>query len=297
MRYHIPVLLHEVLDGLDVKAGGRYIDATIGDGGHAKAMTDRGGTVLGIDQDPEAIKRVSERLRQEIEKGKLRVVHDNFDHIEEMAIKHGFTNVDGILFDLGMSSFQIEESGRGFTFGKDEPLDMRMDAESSVTAADLVNALGKKELTELFRRFGQVERAALVAGRIIEKRKERPITTTIQLADLVSTILPRHGRLHPATKIFMALRMAVNDELGNLERTLPKAVTLLRPSGPPAGRAGRLAVLSFHEGEDRVVKTFFRSNRTTISEVHPSPFFPSEEERSLNPRARSARLRIGRKET
>lgn len=290
MRYHEPVLVNEVLEGLDVKPGGRYIDATIGDGGHAKAIIDRGGVVLGIDQDRDAMKRVSERLRREIEIEKLKIMKGNFEDIAMIATQNNFQHVDGILFDLGMSSYQIDESGRGFTFGRDEPLDMRMDAESSVTAADLVNALGKKELAELFRRFGQVERATLVAGRIIEKRKERPITTTIQLADLVSTILPRHGRLHPATKIFMALRMAVNDELGNLERTLPKAVTLLRPSG-------RLAVLSFHEGEDRVVKTFFRSNRTTISEIHPSLFFPSEEERSRNPRARSARLRIGRKET
>lgn len=288
MRYHIPVLLHEVLDGLDTKPGGRYIDATIGDGGHTKAIIDHGGVVLGIDRDDEALKRVSERMRFEIEIEKLKIMKGNFEDIAMIATQNNFQYVDGILFDLGMSSFQIEESGRGFTFQKDEPLDMRMDSTLSVTAADLVNALGKKELFDVFTKFGQVERAHRLVEKIVESRKERPIQTTTQLADVVFSVNPRRGRLHPATKIFMALRMAVNDELGSLERTLPKAVTLLRPSG-------RLAVLSFHEGEDRVVKTFFRSNRTTISEIHPSPFFPSEKERSWNPRARSARLRIGRK--
>lgn len=287
-RYHEPVLVNEVLAGLDVKPGGRYIDATIGDGGHAKAIVDHGGVVLGIDQDSDAIKRVSERVREEIERGDVRIVQGNFNHIGDIARESGFNQVDGVLFDLGMSSFQIEESGRGFTFQKNESLDMRMDRDLPVTAADLVNALGKRELTELFRRFGQVERAPLVAGTIVEERKQRPIVTTTQLADLISRVNPRHGRLHPATKVFMALRLAVNDELGNLERALPQACELLVATG-------RLAVLSFHEGEDRIVKTFFRSHQTTIEEVQPSPIVPSEEERLRNPRARSARLRIGGK--
>lgn len=284
--YHEPVLVNEVLEGLRVHEDGRYIDATVGDGGHTKEIIDRGGAVLGIDQDSEVIKRVSERLREEIEKGDLRVVQGNFDQIKEMATKHGFTNVDGVLFDLGMSSFQIEESGRGFSFLKDEPLDMRMDTDLSVTAADLVNALGKRELTDLFRRFGQVERASIVAGKIVESRKERPFMTTIQLADLVSRVNPRRGRLHPATKVFMALRMAVNDELDNLERALPQAVDLLRS-------AGRLAVISFHEGEDRIVKEFFRKEHERIDEIRPSPMLSPDEEIARNPRSRSARLRIG----
>lgn len=286
VRYHEPVLVHEVLEGLNVHEDGRYIDATIGDGGHTDAIVDHGGEVLGIDQDSEAIKRVSERLREEIEKGELRVMQGNFDHIGDIARENGFNQVDGVLFDLGMSSFQIKESGRGFSFLKDEPLDMRMDADLSVTAADLVNALGKRELTELFRRFGQVERAPLVAGKIVEERKQRPIVTTTQLADLVSRVTPRRGRLHPATKVFMALRMAVNDELGTLEHALSQAVDLLRP-------AGHLAVISFHEGEDRIVKGFFRQEFGRIDEVRPSPISPTDEEIARNPRSRSARLRIG----
>lgn len=285
-RYHEPVLVNEVLEGLDVKPGGRYIDATIGDGGHAKGIMDRGGMVLGIDQDREAIERVSMRLKKEIEQGDLRTVQGNFDHIGDIARENGFNRVDGILFDLGMSSFQIEESGRGFSFQQDEPLDMRMDGDLSVTAADLVNALGKRELTELFRRFGQVERAPLVAGTIVEERKQRPIVTTTQLSDLVSRVNPRRGRLHPATKVFMALRLAINDEFGNLERALPQACELLVA-------AGRLAVVSFHEGEDRIVKGFFRLESGRIDEIRLSPISPTDEEIARNPRSRSARLRIG----
>ena len=286
IRYHEPVLINEVLEGLNVREGGRYIDATIGDGGHSKGIMDRGGVVLGIDQDKEAIVRVSERLSTEIEKGNLRVMQGNFSHIGDIVRENGFNQVDGVLFDLGMSSYQIEESGRGFTFQKDEPLDMRMDRDLSVTAADLVNALGKRELTELFRRFGQVERAPLVAGKIVEERTRRPIVTTTQLVDLVSRVNPRRGRLHPATKVFMALRLAVNNELGNLELALPQALSLLRP-------AGRLAAISFHEGEDRIVKGFFRRESGRIDEIRPSPMQPTEEEIARSPGSRSARLRIG----
>lgn len=284
LTYHEPVLVHEVLDGLDVRPGGRYIDATLGDGGHAKAMIGRGGIVLGIDRDGEALKRVSERMRFEMKTEKLKIMKGNFEDIAMIATQNNFRHVDGILFDLGMSSYQIDESGRGFSFQHNEPLDMRMGRDLSVSAADLVAALGKKELTELFRKFGQVERASRIAEAIVALRKDRPIRTTIQLADLVSSILPRHGRLHPATKVFLALRIAVNDEVGSFERALPQACELLMAGG-------RLAVISFHEGEDRIVKNFLKQPHD-LQMISDSPMTPTTDEIERNPRARSAKLRI-----
>ena len=321
--------------GLKVRAGGRYIDATVGDGGHTAEILKKGGIVLGLDRDEMAIERTRQRFETEIEKGKLTLMKSNFDKLNEIvasfapvsslakfarspspiAIAPGkplaalgvasdgssltrkfanFANFggakptdkgfDGILFDLGMSSGQIEESGRGFSFQKDEPLDMRMDPELAVTAADLVNGLGKKELFELFVKLGQVERAKAVAEAIVRGRREKPIKTTAELAGLVEKVLPRKGRLHPATKVFMALRMAVNDELGSLERALPQATELLASEG-------RLAVISFHEGEDRIVKRFFREN-CQLEEINRKPIQAGADEVNVNPRARSAKLRI-----
>ncbi len=302
MKYHQPVLLNEVMEGLKVRAGGRYIDATVGDGGHTMEMLKRGAIVLGIDRDGEAIERTRQRFETEIEKGRLILMKSNFDKLNEivMSFAPDFANFDGakpvnrefdgILFDLGLRSGQLEDEGRGFSFQRDEPLDMRMDPELAVTAADLVNGLGKKELFELFVKLGQVERAKAVAEQIVRGRREKPIKTTAELAGLIESASPRRGHLHPATKAFMALRMAVNDELGSLERALPQAVGLL-VSG------GRLAVISFHEGEDRIVKRFFRrsgsSSLAKFAEVNKKPIGATAEEITMNPRARSAKLRIG----
>ncbi len=319
---HIPVLLDEVITGLKVRAEGKYIDATVGDGGHTMEMLKTGATVLGIDRDPAAIERTKRRLKKEIKEGKLILMRSNFDKLQEVAaifapvsslakfadqvgVLSGSTplrrprlhvdrlralergSFDGILFDLGLRSGQLEEGGRGFSFQRDEPLDMRMDRDLAVTAADLVNGLGKRELFELFVKLGQVDRAGAVAEQIVRRRQEKPIKTTAELAGLVEKVLPRRGKLHPATKVFMALRMAVNDELGSLERALPQACELLVPGG-------RLAVISFHGGEDRIVKRFFRSGGSgSLAEVNKKPIRPGEEEIRMNPRARSAKLRIG----
>lgn len=284
--YHKPVLVKEVLEALQIKKGGTYIDATLGDGGHTKQIVDHGGVVLGIDQDPEAIRRARERLEIEIERKQVKMANTNFEHLTEIARQEGFERVDGILFDLGMSSFQIV-SGRGFSFQSDEPLDMRMDPALSVTAADLVNALGKRELSELFGKYGHESNATKIASAIVNVRRQSPIQTTGQLSRMIEKVSPRKGKLHPATKIFMSLRMAVNDELGSLNRALPQTIEILRDGG-------RLAVVSFHEGEDRIVKMFIQDNPHLV-EMTTSPIIPSDREVFLNPRSRSAKLRVAEK--
>lgn len=284
--YHKSVLLTEVLTALNVTNGGRYIDATLGDGGHTSAIVDRGGVALGIDQDPDALTRASLRFKKELSDGRVTIVNANFDHLTEVAGSQGFTAVDGILFDLGMSSFQLV-SGRGFSFAVDEPLDMRMNPSLSVTAADLVNALGKRELGELFGKYGHESNATKIASAIVNARRQSPIQTTGQLSRMIEKVSPRHGKLHSATKIFMSLRMAVNDELGSLNRALPQTIELLRDGG-------RLAVVSFHEGEDRIVKTFIQDNPHLV-EMTTSPITPSDREVFLNPRSRSAKLRVAEK--
>jgi 16S rRNA (cytosine1402-N4)-methyltransferase len=285
-EYHIPVLINEVLAALNVRQGGRYIDATLGDGGHAKQIVGRGGIVLGIDQDPDAINRAKKRLEREIEKEKVTMMNVNFDHIGEVSREKGFTQADGILFDLGMSSFQLA-SGRGFSFTLDEPLDMRRDPTLSVTAADLVNALGKSELSELFGKYGHESHATKVASAIVNARRQSPIQTTGQLSRIIEKVSPRQGKLHPATKIFMSLRIAINDELGSLTQALPQAVELL-------AEKGRLLAISFHEGEDRIVKSFIQDNPHLV-EITESPVIPSDREVFLNPRSRSAKLRVAEK--
>lgn len=258
--YHTPVLLNEVLEVLDVKSGEKYIDCTFGGGGHSKAIVEAGGIVLGIDQDPEAHAQV----------------HGNFAHLKEIATKAGFTQVSGIIFDLGVSSHQLETDYRGFSLNKEAKLDMRMDPIiQTITAADLVNAGGERELASLFWRLGEEGNSRKIAKAIVSSR---PITTTTQLADVVSKVSHRNGfdRIHPATKVFQALRIAVNDELENLRLALPQAWELLKPGG-------KLAVISFHSLEDRIVKNFMKASELIR---------PTKEEKGVNPRARSGKLRV-----
>ncbi len=209
---HQSVLVKETIAALKICHGGKYIDATLGGGGHAAEILKRGGTVLGLDQDRKAIERLKKRFGEEIDRGKLTIMKSNFINIESIAQNNGFGKVDGILFDLGMSSDQFE-SGRGFSFIKDEPLDMRMDSDLGVTAADLVNALSQKELSILMMKLGQVERAREIAGAIVKRRKLHPVKTTKELVEIVSSVpvFRRQKDLHPSTKIFMALRIAVNN--------------------------------------------------------------------------------------
>jgi 16S rRNA (cytosine1402-N4)-methyltransferase len=299
-KSHIPVLYQEVLAGLRVKPGGRYIDGTVGGGGHARGIlvaSAPDGELLGIDADPMAVALAGEQLA---EFGKrVILVQGNFADLEEIALGHSFCPVDGILLDLGLSSMQLEAAGRGFSFQLDGPLDMRFDPNQTMTAADLVNTLSRQELADILFRYGEERQARRIARAIVA---ERPINTTGELAALVSASVGHREGIHPATRTFQALRIAVNQELACLIEAFPQALSLLRPGG-------RLAVISFHSLEDRLVKEFFRDeardclcppeipvcvcdHRATLGIVTKKPIRPSAEELAANPRSRSAKLRI-----
>ncbi|MFQ5875383.1 MAG: 16S rRNA (cytosine(1402)-N(4))-methyltransferase RsmH [Dehalococcoidia bacterium] len=297
---HTPVLYQEVLAGLQPRPGGRYIDCTVGGGGHARGILELSspdGQLLGIDIDPVAIEIADEWLRGYA--SRVTLLNDDYTALKEIAQSHGFCPVDGILFDLGMSSFQLGQDERGFSFQREGPLDMRFNPEGERRAADLVNGLPKEQLAEILLRYGEERQARRIARAIVANR---PLTTTRELAEVVRKAVSRRGRIHPATKTFQALRIAVNDELGNLAKALPQAVEILAPGG-------RLAVISFHSLEDRIVKRFFRDEargcicppgtpvclcgrKPTLEIVTKRPIRPSAEEVEANPRSRSARLRV-----
>lgn len=300
---HIPVLFQEVLDGLRVGPGGQYIDATVGGGGHAAgilAASSPDGRLLGLDRDSEAIEAACARSSPYAERVVL--VHSSFGRLAEVAQANHYIPVDGILFDLGLSSLQLADPGRGFAFMTDGPLDMRFDLMTDhSTAADLVNQLSPKELAALLYRYGEERQARRIAEAIVAAR---PLRTTRELATLVERVAGRgqRRRIHPATRTFQALRIAVNDELAVLEAALPQAVEILAPGG-------RLAVISFHSLEDRLVKRFLRresrdcvcppeapacicDHRATLRLVTRKPIRPTAEEAAANPRSRSARLRV-----
>lgn len=298
---HQPVLLKEALEYLNVKKGEKYLDATVGGGGHAEAIFKKGGQILGIDFDPEAIKAAREHLsqacpsRQSSKKlvettASWRLAQGNFAHLKEIAGKEGFLPVSGVLFDLGVSSYQLENSRRGFSFRSSALLDMRMDPTLEVTAADLVNALGKKELARVFASLAEEEHSRRIADAIVRARKNKPIRTCRDLADLISGVVSQgRSRLHPATKAFQALRMVVNDELNNLRQALPQAAEILKSRD-------RLVIISFHSGEDRIAKQFLRSEKDKrLKILTKKPLRPSAQEIESNPRSRSAKLRAAEK--
>ncbi|NIT04322.1 16S rRNA (cytosine(1402)-N(4))-methyltransferase RsmH [Candidatus Saccharibacteria bacterium] len=284
MAIHKPVLPTEVLKLLQVKEGGRYIDATLGEGGHALEVANRGGLVLGIEKDPEILEEARQRLE-----GKVKVVRGNFADIDQIAKTRKFDGADGILFDLGVSSWQLERSGRGFSFQKDEPLDMRADPSLKVTAADLLNGLTKHELEKLLQNLGEEERARELARAIVRARTLKPFETTEDLVLVVEEVKGGKGkkRIHPATKVFQALRIAVNDEINALRSALPRAFGVLKTGG-------RLAVVAFHSLEDREVKGFFSEAqaRELGRVVTKKPVRPTPQELKENPRSRSAKLRV-----
>ncbi len=307
---HIPVLLEAVLEGLRVQAGGSYIDGTVGAGGHSLAILESapGIHLLGIDTDPTALELASERLAPYVDSGQVRLVRANFDEMAEVARREGFTGVDGVLLDLGVSSMQLDRPERGFSFRAEGPLDMRLDPQGPVTAADLVNSLPEDELADVIYQYGEEPASRRIARRIVEQRAAGPIRTTGQLASIVSQAVGGRvaGRtrnpIHPATKTFQALRIAVNRELEVLETALPAAVNLLKPGG-------RLAVISFHSLEDRAVKRFIRQEQKgcicppelpvcmcgrnpTLHAVNSKPIEATPEEARRNPRSRSAKLRV-----
>lgn len=287
ISYHTPVLLQKTIDYLDIKPGKSYIDATIGGGGHTLEILRRGGRVLGMDCDPEAVKYVGSR-------DNLVLVQGNFKDLKDIAHSNGFREVAGIIFDLGISSHQISTPERGFSFQADAPLDMRMDPNLTVTAADLINGLTKGELYELFTKLGEEERAGAIASAILGTRTIKQIRTTKALADLVVKVYGGgrriRGKIHPATRVFQALRIAVNDELNNLKVALPQAKDLLE-------KRGRLVVISFHSLEDRIVKNFFKEEALvgSLQILTKKPIRPDFEEIAQNPNSRSAKLRVGEK--
>lgn len=286
-NYHISVLLQEVLDFLEIQPGKQYIDATLGGGGHTTAILERGGNVLGIDVDEDALKFVRKKSEEDRRQGTLTVASGNFQDIDTIARTHGFNSVDGVLFDLGVSSYQLDTPEKGFSF-QEGPLDMRMDTTLSVKAADLVNGLTNKELQELFIKYGEERYSRSIARHIEEYRKTKSIQTTSELAAIVREAVPNlPSRIHPATKVFQALRIAVNDELHVLEEALPKAYSLLRPSG-------RLVVISFHSLEDRIVKQAFQkfAEEKNGRILTKKPVEAAEEEKNMNRRSRSAKLRV-----
>jgi 16S rRNA (cytosine1402-N4)-methyltransferase len=298
---HVPVLLQEVLDGLQPRAGGRYIDGTLGGAGHAAAVLEASapdGRLLGIDADPAALAAATMRLAQFGERAVVR--HGNFRDTQQIARAAGFDAVDGILLDLGVSSHQLDTPERGFSFQVDAPLDMRLDTTSGPTAADLVNDTEERALADVIYKYGEERASRRIARFIAEARRSEPITTTSQLARIVSRALGgQRGKIHPATRTFQALRIAVNGELESLEQALPQAVELLAPGG-------RLAVISFHSLEDRIVKQFFRAEAGRAPSEQPlldmptvrlrivtnKPIVASDAEQRANPRSRSAKLRI-----
>ncbi len=298
---HIPVLFHEVLDGLRVGPGGQYVDATVGGGGHAAgilAASSPDGRLLGLDRDPAAIEVARTRLASYA--GRVVFAHSSFSRLAEVMQVYHFLPADGILFDLGLSSLQLADPGRGFAFATDGPLDMRFDPEGGgVTAAVLVNTLSIEELTALLYRYGEERRARRIAEAIVAAR---PLYTTKELTAVVERVVGRRGRIHPATRTFQALRIAVNEELVALEEALPQAVESLAPGG-------RLVVIGFHSLEDRLVKRFMRresrdclcppeapvcicDHRATLRLVTRKPIRPTAGETAANPRSRSARLRV-----
>ncbi len=291
--YHTTVLLEETVDGLNVKEGKKYIDATLGGGGHSFEILKRGGRVLGLDADQDALDFVQEELRiknQELrfEKKNLTLAKGNFKDIDKIATEFGFEKVFGIVFDLGVSSHQLDTVERGFSFQSTGPLDMRMDRDLSVKAADLVNILTKGELYELFNKLGEEHFAHAISESIVSSRRVSPIKTTSELVEIVRSAVPRlKHNINPATKVFQALRIAINDEFNNLKEALPKALELLDAHG-------RLAVIAFHSLEDRIIKNQFKEFAEMGQGViiTKKPISPSFAEIEGNRRSRSAKLRI-----
>lgn len=292
----MPVMLEEAISFLNIQRGNWYIDCNLGGGGHASEILKKGGKVIGIDLDDEAISFVAQENNIDLEEREgslvgisenLIVYQNNFSKIDEIVKESGIKEISGVLFDLGISSFQLETPERGFSFSSDAPLDMRMDRSFGATAADLVNGLHEKELTELFLKLGEEPFAKAIASKIVEERSREKITTTKQLADIIKKVKRGEGKIHPATKVFQALRIAVNDELNSLKDTLPKALTILSPGG-------RLVVISFHSLEDRIVKNFFKEEQDNerVRILTDKPLSPTDEEIRNNPRSRSAKLRV-----
>ncbi len=291
-NYHVSVLLQPTIELLNVQEGRKYIDGTLGGAGHTAFILEAGGKVLGIDHDQEALDFVEKDLGFRIKDLRfgedIILVKGNFREIDTIAKANDFENVAGILLDLGISSHHVDSAERGFSFQKEGPLDMRMDQDLSVSATDLVNALNKNELYELFTKLGEEWSARPIIQSIINARQIKRIETTTELSEIIRKAVPWSKKgINPATKVFQALRIAVNDELHSVQDALPKAVKLLESGG-------RLAVISFHSLEDRIVKHAFLDfeEKGFGKIVTKKPIIPTEEEIEANNRSRSAKLRV-----
>lgn len=304
--HHVPVLLHETIEGLNIKPSGVYVDCTLGGGGHAYEIASRmssQGLLVGIDQDQDAINAAYERL-----KGlppDIRIVKSNFSRLEDVLQELKVTQVDGFLADLGVSSFQLDNPQRGFSYQHDAPLDMRMDISAELTAADIVNGYDEEEISRILWEYGEEKWSKRIASFIVDRRKSAPIATTGELVEIIKEAIPARARRtgpHPAKRVFQALRIAVNNEMGVLAKSLDTMVEYLAPQG-------RICIISFHSLEDRIVKNIFREYAKgctcppdfpqcvcgkvpLLKEIARKPIEPSAEERNNNPRARSAKLRI-----
>lgn len=290
---HIPVLLKEISEYFDPQPGENFIDCTVGFAGHTLSLLEKNkpdGKVLGIEID----EKVLEILKKKITNERLVLVQGSFTDLKKIAKENRFDSINGILFDLGMSSWQIEEKGQGFSFRKNEPLDMRFESKASdLTAEEIINQWPEEELIKIFQEYGEERYARRIARLICQTRQTQLIKTTNQLVEIIQQAVPnryQHGRIHFATRTFQALRIAVNDELNNLKKALPQALEILEKNG-------KLAIISFHSLEDRIVKIFFRetAKEEGLKILTKKPIRPGQEEIDLNPRSRSAKLRVALK--
>lgn len=305
---HRPVLLDQCIEALNIRPDGVYLDGTLGRAGHSREIAKRltTGRLLCVDRDQAALDAAWERLAPW--QDRVTLVHSNFDQVDGILDRLSLPGVDGMLFDLGVSSPQLDDGSRGFSYMADAPLDMRMDREEGVTAADVVNTWSQEELRRIIAQYGEERYAPQIAGAIVRRRTDKPIATTLELVEIIKSAMPGKAlreKQHPAKRTFQAIRIAVNDELASVERLLRRAV-------PRLNRGGRLAVITFHSLEDRIVKTglaeFARGctcppdfpvcvcgKTPDIKLVNKKPILPTEQEIEENPRARSAKLRVAEK--
>ncbi len=302
---HVTVLLKETIEGLDIKPNGIYVDGTLGGGGHSFKILQylEKGKLIGIDQDQDALDAAAKRLS--IFEGKFVPAHSNFENIKTVLKELEIDKIDGLVLDLGVSSYQLDEAERGFSYMNDGALDMRMDQTASFSAWDVVNTYSEKELLEVIRSYGEENWAARIAKFIVEARAEKSIETTFELVDIIKKAIPSKARQdgpHPAKRTFQAIRIEVNNELKIIEKTIEDTVSVMN-------KGGRIAIITFHSLEDRIVKTTFKrlaegcicpkelpvcvcNNKPKVKIITKKPIIPSEDELENNPRARSAKLRI-----
>jgi 16S rRNA (cytosine1402-N4)-methyltransferase len=289
---HVPVLLNQVIKIFNPQSNENFIDATVGEAGHTLCLlqkTDPSGKVLGIDLDAETLKAAEGKLRAY--NNRVVLVKNNFKNLESIVDQYKFKEINGILFDIGMSSRELEESGRGFSFQKDEPLLMNFGEDALLTAEQIVNNWPVDDLKRIFEEYGEERFSQQIAEKIVFGRQTKPIKTTFDLVEIIKSAVPKKyqsGRLHPATRVFQALRIAVNDELNNLRSGLEAALKILESGG-------KIIVISFHSLEDRIVKNFFRDHKAILNIITKKPVIPAKVEILNNPRARSAKLRAAQK--